>query len=130
ETGQSWTFAEIDPAVTRVAEEEFSYLRDCRQQNKVQIDVGDARTVVSSYTIWWGGEEPPKFDVLFADAFSSDAVPVHLLTKEALDLYKSCLSWDGVMIFNVTNRYLDLEPVLGDLAADAGLVCIARGQGV
>jgi spermidine synthase len=60
------------------------------------------------------------------DAFSSDAVPVHLLTREAIDLYLSKLKSDGVLMFNATNRYLELEPVLRDLAQDRGLACFGQ----
>ena len=62
-----------------------------------------------------------RFDLLVVDAFSSDAVPVHLLTRDALATYLSKLRPHGVMAFNITNRYLNLEPVLGNLAVDAGL---------
>jgi hypothetical protein len=129
---QAWVFYEIDRAVIQVAKREFSYLADVPRPKNwkapepfpgkgalVNIAPGDARLHLL----------PKGFDVLFADAFSSDSVPVHLLTREALALYLSCIPPAGLIVFNVTNRYLDLEPVLGDLAADAGLICIARRQG-
>jgi hypothetical protein len=112
---QEWTYYEIDPAVARVAEEYFHCLGDARNRGvSVDIVLGDGRLSL-------GKSADKRFDLLFADAFSSDAVPVHLLTREALALYRARLADGGLLIVNVTNRYLDLEPVLADLAADAGI---------
>ena len=68
------------------------------------------------------------YGMLVADAFSSDAIPIHLLTREALALYRSKLRRDGVLAFHISNRFLELEPVLGDLARDAGLACRAQEE--
>jgi hypothetical protein len=137
EPAQTWFFYEIDPAVIEVAKGRFNYLSDVPIAKKGQkyvfplkeklaflLDIypGDARLGLERSVM-------NRLDILFADAFSSDAVPVHLLTREALGLYMRSIQPAGFIVFNVTNRYLDLEPVLGDLAADAGLVCIARRQG-
>ena len=114
-----WTFFEIDPAVIRVARDPrwFSFLRDTRAA-RLDIVEGDARLRL--------GQQPDRtFDLLVLDAFSSDAIPVHLLTREALALYLRKLRPGGWLLTHVSNRYLDLEPVLARLAADAGIVCRA-----
>src|SRR4029079_9438886 len=74
-----------------------------------------------------------EYDLLVLDAFSSDSVPVHLVTKQALELYRSKLAPEGWLVFNISNRYLNLEPVLAGLADDAGLtalVCYDHDQGI
>ena len=117
--GQHWTFYEIDPAVEDIARDPrlFTYLRDCPPASDVRL--GDARLSVA---------EAPKgrFGMLFVDAFNSDSLPVHLITREALGLYLDRLTDDGVVVVNVTNRYLDLRPVIGALARDAGLTGVVR----
>jgi hypothetical protein len=114
--GQRWTFFEIDPAVISLARDSglFSYLRDCEAD--LDYEEGDARLALAR------GEE--RFGLLVIDAFSSDAIPVHLLTREAIQIYRKRLTPDGLMLFNISNRYLDLRPVLAALAEDAGLVCL------
>jgi hypothetical protein len=67
-----------------------------------------------------------SYDLILLDAFSSDAIPVHLLTREALQLYRDKLAPGGLIAFHISNRYLDLEPVLGDLAAASGMACLAQ----
>jgi len=117
--GQHFTFYEIDPEVERIARETeyFTFLADCR--GTCDVIVGDGRLTL--------GEAPDgRYGMIFLDAFSSDAVPTHLLTKEALRLYLSKLDEGGMLIFNITNRYLSLEPMLGALAAQEGLVCLSR----
>ncbi len=79
------------------------------------MELGDARLRL--------GETSDRYDLLVLDAFSSDAIPVHLVTRQALAIYLNHLEDDGVLAFHVSSRYLRIEPVLGDLAADAGLVC-------
>ena len=119
EPGQRWTFYEIDPTVARVARDPrlFTFLRDCPPATDVVL--GDARLSLT-------GAPKADFDVLVVDAFNSDAIPVHLLTREALALYLDKLTDDGVLAVHITNRYLDLRPVLGDLARDAGLAALVR----
>jgi hypothetical protein len=111
---QQWTFFEINPAIVRIAENPsyFTYLRDCIQH--YQVVVGDARLKMVL-------QPDQHFDLMLFDAFSSDAIPIHLLTREAFALYVRKLASRGVLAFHISNRYLELSPVLGDLARDAGL---------
>ncbi|MCH9765771.1 MAG: fused MFS/spermidine synthase, partial [Alphaproteobacteria bacterium] len=102
--GETWRFYEIDPVVVQIAQSpDFSYLAKC--QPNADIVIGDARLTV-------GKEKDESFDLLVIDAFSSDAVPMHLLTREALSLYLSKLKPDGVGLLHISNRHLDLEGVL------------------
>lgn len=105
--GQSWTLYEIDPTVIAIARnpEYFSFLSRCGRNLKMQI--GDARLSLQK-------EPAQKFDLLILDAFSSDAVPTHLLTQEALQLYLSKLKPNGILAFHITNRHLALKKVLAD----------------
>jgi len=118
--GDRWTFYELDPAVERIARDAslFTYLRDCAGHFKLVR--GDARLSLQ--------RENQRFGLLVADAFSSDAIPTHLLTREAVRLYRSRLTRDGLMAFHISNRFLDLEPVLGDVAAAEGLRCLAQNE--
>jgi hypothetical protein len=116
--GQSWTFYEIDPAVSRIARDPryFTYLRDCDAES-TNVITGDARLRLR--------EAPDHgYRLIVLDAFSSDSLPVHLVSREAIQLYRSKLADGGVLAFNLSNRYLDLDPVMGRQAADAGLVCL------
>src|SRR5205823_3067228 len=70
-----------------------------------------------------------KFALLVVDAFSSDAIPIHLITREALDIYLRNLADDGLVAFHISNRYLDLAPVLGNLAAEVGIVGFVQADG-
>jgi hypothetical protein len=117
--GQQMTFYEIDPLVERMARDPnlFTYLRDC--PGDINVVLGDARLSLAD-------APDGQYGVIVADAFSSDAVPVHLLTREALGVYLSKLRSDGVMAYHISNRHLQLEPVLGNLARDRGLVCYAQ----
>ena len=119
ERGERWTFYEIDPTVERIARDPrlFTYMRDCA--GELDVVLGDARLSLSN-------APPNRFGLIVADAFSSDAIPVHLLTREALALYRSRLRAHGILAFHVTNRFLALEPVLGNLAREAGLACMGR----
>ena len=114
EPGERFTFYEIDPAVERIARntDYFTYLADCR--GKPEVILGDARLSLEH-------EPPRKFDLLIVDVFSSDSVPVHLMTREALKIYVDRLNPRGLLAFHISSRYLDLEPMLGSLAEDAGL---------
>jgi hypothetical protein len=114
EPGQRLTFYEIDPAVVRIARDPrwFTFLRDSRA--RIDVVLGDARLRLA--------EAPAgAYGLLVVDAFSSDAIPVHLITREALRLYAAKLAPRGVMAFHISNRFVDLEPVLAELARDAGL---------
>jgi len=119
---QQWTFFEINPAVERIARNPtyFTYLSDCAQRHRVVI--GDARMQL-------GFQPDGRFDLMVFDAFSSDTIPLHLVTREALALYLSKLEPRGVMAFHISNRYLDLSPFLGDLARDARLSALLRDDG-
>jgi SAM-dependent methyltransferase len=101
------TFFEIDPAVENVARKYFTYLDRCSPRTSIVI--GDARQTL-------GQVDDETYDLLVLDAFSSDAVPVHLLTNEAAQIYERVLKHDGLLAFHISNRYLDLKPVLGRLA--------------
>jgi spermidine synthase len=116
---QHWTFYEIDPAVERIARDSryFTFLKDCPA--KVSVVLGDARLSLANVT-------DHSYDLIVLDAFSSDAIPIHLLTREALELYLSKLSKSGVLVFHISNRYLDLKPILGNLANHLNLVCLAQ----
>jgi spermidine synthase len=118
--GERWTIYEIDPAVVRVARDPryFTFLRDCRCES-LSVILGDARLRL---------RDAPEHDygLIVLDAFSSDAVPVHLLTREALRLYQGKLAHGGLIAWNISNRYLDLDPVLASLARDADLVYRVR----
>jgi hypothetical protein len=115
--GQAWTFYEIDPAVERIARDPrfFTFLRDCAPDAPVVL--GDARLTLAR-------APDGAYGWLILDAYSSDAPPLHLLTREALQLYVAKLAPDGVLALHITNRHLDLEPVLGNLARDAGLAAL------
>jgi hypothetical protein len=117
--GQRWTFYEIDPAIAALARDPryFTYLHDAR--TNVRIVLGDARLSLAK-------EPAGSLDLLAVDAFGSDTIPIHLLTREALALYFQDLQPHGVLAFHISNRYLNLEPLLGDLARDAGLELLAQ----
>ncbi len=115
--GERWTFFEIDPAVIRVATDPrwFTFLQQTQAQ-PVEIVEGDARLRLR--------ERPDAgYDLLVLDAFSSDAIPVHLLTREAVELYRRKLRPGGWLLAHISNRYLNLEPVFAALARDAGWIC-------
>ena len=108
-------FYEINPQVEDVAENVFAYLRRLRQSGGVaRVEMGDARVQLE---IQLKQDEGQEFDILAVDAFSSDAIPVHLLTDECLDIYFQHLKPDGVLAIHISNRYLDLEPICYNLAA-------------
>jgi spermidine synthase len=111
---QRWTFFEIDPAVIRIAKDSrwFHFIAECAPD--ARLAVGDGRLLLSA-------EKAGRYDVLVADAFSSDSIPVHLYTREAVNLYFEKLAPSGVLLMNVSNRYIDIEPALAALAREAGL---------
>jgi hypothetical protein len=111
EPGQTFRFYEINDNVLRFAEKYFSYLGDCRGRSDVVL--GDGRLSLER-------EAPQQFDLLVLDAFSGDAVPTHLLTKEAFEIYKKHLRPDALVAVNISNRYLDLAPVVAGLADHFG----------
>jgi hypothetical protein len=114
QAGQQWRFYEINPEIPRLARKHFTYLADAeRRDAKVTTILGDARLMLE--------REPAQgFDVLLLDAFSGDAIPVHLLTQEAFAIYRRHMKPEGVIVVHVTNSYLALAPVVEGLAADMG----------
>ncbi|HEY1068847.1 MAG TPA: fused MFS/spermidine synthase, partial [Pirellulales bacterium] len=118
--GDTVRFYEIDPQVVELAQEHFTYLKDSAAHSEggsLEIVLGDARVSLAREI-----DDPklPKFDVLVIDAFSSDAVPLHLLTKEAFTVYKARMAPDGILCMHVSNRYLDLTRVCRGAAEDMG----------
>jgi hypothetical protein len=116
--GQRWTFFEIDPAVARIARDPayFTYLDTCGSQ--CSIVLGDARLSLAGLS--------DRYDLLLLDAFSSDAIPVHLLTREALRVYAARLAPQGVMAFHISNQHMRLRPVLTALANDLGFAALVQ----
>jgi hypothetical protein len=104
-------YYEINPLVVDIASSRFDFLKDCPADKKIFL--GDGRLVLESMP-------SENLDVLAMDAFSSDSVPIHLLTREAYQTYLRHLKPDGVLIVNISNRYLDLEPVVGKAAGEIG----------
>ncbi len=105
--GDFYRFYEINPAVTNIALNTFTHLTDSPAH--VEIAMGDARLTMER-------EEPQQYDIIVLDAFSSDAVPCHLLTMESFELYRRHLKPDGVIAVHISNRHLDLEPVVTSAA--------------
>jgi hypothetical protein len=112
---ERWTFYEINPAVVSVAKSRdyFTYLSDCAAA-PVDLVLGDARLKLQS-------APDRSYSLLVLDAFSSDAIPVHLMTQQALDLYLSKLAPGGLILFHISNRNLDLSEVVADLAKSRGM---------
>jgi SAM-dependent methyltransferase len=113
--GDTYRIYDINPAVIEVANSHFTYLAD--SDAKIETPLGDARLTLER-------EPPQNFDVLAVDAFSSDAIPVHLITSEALAVYLRHLKPDGVIAFHVTNRFLNLVPVVEALGHAHGLTAL------
>lgn len=125
---QEITFFEIDPLIASLAQNKalFTFLGDC--VGSYSLVIGDARISLKY-------KQPGKFDLLVLDAYSSDSIPIHLLTREALALYLQHLSPGGILAFHISHRYLDLEPVVGNLVRDAGcvgysMVFLPKGAGL
>jgi hypothetical protein len=116
--GSQWTFYEIDGAVERIARDTrfFRYLERCGAQCSVVL--GDARLTLARSNV--------AHDMLVLDAFSSDAIPIHLLTAEALRAYETRLSANGVLAFHISNRHIKLAPVIARLARERGLTALTR----
>jgi hypothetical protein len=119
--GQNWTFYEIDPSVEKLAQNPkyFTFLADA--QAEFSIILGDARLSVQKVTNNY-------YDLLIMDAFSSDSIPTHLVTREAIQLYLTKLAKAGLLAINISNRHLNLEPVLGALANNLGLSTLRQLQ--
>jgi SAM-dependent methyltransferase len=110
--GDVYRFYDINPDVVDIAQRDFTYLKD--SDATIELSLGDARLSLER-------EAPQQFDVLAIDAFSSDAIPVHLITREAVEVYLRHMNPDGVIAFHVTNRYLNLVPVVEGIANELDL---------
>ena len=110
--GDSFRFYDINPQVIAIARSEFTFLQDT--EAGIEVALGDARLNLER-------EKPQGFDLLAVDAFSSDAIPVHLITKEALGVYLRHMKPDGIVAFHVSNRFLSLVPVVARLAKEHGV---------
>jgi SAM-dependent methyltransferase len=114
------TFYEIDKEVIKLAHDPayFTYLEDAKRRGAhINEVLGDGRLQIQK-------APDGSFDLIFMDAFSSDSVPTHLLTREALTMYRTKLAPGGIIIVNIANRYLDFEPVMGNLADELGMCCL------
>jgi len=114
--GDTMVFYEISPRVVDIAKTEFTFLADSAAATSVVL--GDGRLSLER-------EAPRNYDVLGIDAFSGDSIPMHLITREAMALYAKHLKADGVIVFQATNRYVDLLPVIKRLASELGLEAVA-----
>ena len=119
---ENWTYYEINPAVVEIARDKryFSYVGECAQV-PFNVVLGDARLRLREAT-------DASYGLIVMDAFSSDAVPVHLMTQQALDLYLSKLAPNGLLVFHISNRNLDLRPVMADLATSRNLTSVYLGD--
>ncbi|WP_367397077.1 fused MFS/spermidine synthase [Ruegeria atlantica] len=110
---QNWDFFEIDATVDQIARDPslFTYLSECTPDSETHL--GDARIVLK--------QKPFAFDILVLDAYSSDAIPLHLITREAAEMYTSRLADDGVLVFHITNRFYDLVLPLARIADSLNL---------
>jgi len=112
--GDHVRFWELDPAVEELARSQFTYLED--SPARVDVVLGDARLRMAEEA----DDPASRYDVLAIDAFSSDAIPIHLLTTQAVALYWQMLRPDGLLVFHISNRFVDLEPVVRALASHSG----------
>jgi SAM-dependent methyltransferase len=123
--GQHYTFYEIDPKVKQLSFDQrtyFSYVQDAKARGaEVDIVLGDARLSLDRER---RSKPDRKYDLIVVDAFSSDAIPVHLLTRQALQIYRDKLKEHGIIVFHTSNRYLDLEPVIANIAAAEEMTCL------
>jgi SAM-dependent methyltransferase len=113
--GDELVFYEISPRVIDIARREFTFLKDTPAKSEVVL--GDGRLSLER-------EAPRQYDVMGIDAFSGDSIPMHLVTREAMAIYLKHLKPDGVIVFQATNRFIDLLPVVKGLAAEFGLQAV------
>jgi SAM-dependent methyltransferase len=127
--GDHYTFYEIDRKVKETSFDQktyFSFVQDAKERGAdVNIVLGDARLSLDRER---QTNPDQKYDLIVVDAFSSDAIPVHLLTQQALQIYRAKLKPGGIVVFHTSNRYLDLEPVVGNIAAAEGMACIMQSD--
>jgi hypothetical protein len=117
--GDEIVFYEISPRVVEIEKREFSFLRDTPA--KTSVVLGDGRLSLERELAKSGSQ---RYDVLGIDAFSGDSIPMHLVSREAMALYVKHLAPDGVIVFQATNRYIDLMPVVKRLASEVGLEAV------
>jgi hypothetical protein len=131
--GQNLTFYDIDPIVKRFSFDPgdndpfpfFSYVQDARERGaNLDLVMGDARLTMEKKQL----KESEKYGVIVVDAFSSDAIPVHLITSEAVKVYLDKMADDGLLCFHISNRYLDLKPVLYNLAREHNLAAVYQND--
>jgi hypothetical protein len=122
ESGESWRFFEIDPTVVEIARDprRFTFLHVCAPQ--VPVTLGDARLTLAR-------EPDGHYDLIIVDAYSSDAIPIHLATREAMAIYKSKLAPDGAVMMHVSNRHLELASVIVGIAAANGMMTWVTDDG-
>ena len=111
------TFFELDPQVVDIAQSFFTYLRRCGN---------NCTTIVEDGRLAMRRAHSGEFDLLIIDAFSSDSIPAHLVSREAIQLYVSKLKPDGLLLFHVSNRYLDIQALVSAVLIDSGLVAFTR----
>jgi spermidine synthase len=128
--GDRYTFYEIDRMVKGISFDQttyFSYVTDAQERGAdVSIVLGDARLSLDRER---QTKPDQKYDLIVVDAFSSDAIPVHLMTQQALQIYRTKLKDHGIIAFHTSNRYLKLEPVVGNLAAAEDMACLMQSDG-
>ncbi|GAC1548252.1 MAG: fused MFS/spermidine synthase [Polyangiales bacterium] len=117
--GDAWTFFELNPRVIDIARKYFTYVSSVPSDASIAIEEGDARLRLREGAA-------ARFDLLVLDAFSSDAIPLHLVTREALAIYRRALAPGGVLLAHLAHRHARLEPIFAALAADAGMLAIGR----
>jgi hypothetical protein len=130
--GQHLTFYDIDPIVKRFSFDEgegrfpfFTFVQDARERGAtLELVMGDARLTMEKKQL----QDSEKYGVIVVDAFSSDAIPIHLITLQAVDVYLDKLAKDGLLCFHISNRHLDLRPVLYNLARERGLAAIYQSD--
>ena len=123
--GQKWDFFEIDRKVLSYSRDEtFTFLSDCAPDARIHL--GDARIMLDRYRESMGADD--RFDALVIDAFSSDAIPLHLVTDEAFRIYRRTLAEDGLLLVHISNRFIDLTPMMAALAERNGMIAVLRSH--
>ena len=113
--GDTFRFYEINPQVVDLAQREFTFMTD--SPARIEVVLGDGRLSLER-------EPDQKFDVIAMDAFSGDSIPMHLLTRQAMEIYLRHLKPDGVLAFQATNRFINIAPIVASLAAEFGLSAV------
>ena len=119
--GEGWTFYEIDPLIDHIARARSLFTFVARSREPIRTVIGDGRLSIQR-------QAAASLDLLVLDAFSSDTIPIHLTTREAIALYLSRLRADGVIALHISNRYLDLEPALVAVASEEDLIALTNAD--